>query len=158
MINSVIYGACFLILFFHNDKQAKILAVSCIGYIVTENMVYVFFHRNIDLFDLTLYLNICWALDSILLFVVGCCLRGVRQILVVSLSVPLFLLQVFVVQYPTMFPPWAYVFVIEDAHTYFLEMFVFIHVWQDNTIKEWIKTGTVLFLVAAAHLLKLNSV
>lgn len=151
MIASVLYGLCFLIILLNPDNRTKIMAGLCLAYLFINNLIFWYF-LNAEFFDITFYLNICWALDSTLLFAVGCTVKGLRQILVIALSVPLMLCQVFVIQYPSLFPEYLYVFAVQGAHGYFIEMFIFVHSWQDNTIREWLKTGSVLCLVFMAHM------
>lgn len=129
----------------------KVMAGLCLAYLILENLMFWFFSGVYD-YDLTLYLTTAWALDSILLFAVGCALRGFRQIAIVALSLPLMLIQVFAIQYPSLFPEWAYVFALQDAHRYFIEMFIFVYSWKDNKVAEWIRTGLVLCLVLFSHL------
>jgi len=152
MISSIFYGSCFLILASQPDIRTKVMAGLCLAYLILNNLLFWYFSQS-EFFDLTLYFNICWALDSTLLFAVGCTIRGLRQILIILLAVPLMLIQVFVIQYPALFPEQLYVFAIQDAHMYFVEMFIFVHSWKDNTVREWLKTGSVLCLVFATHLL-----
>lgn len=152
MISSIFYGLCFIILLAQPEVRTKIMAGLCLAYLLLNNVVYWYFSTS-SFFDLSFYLNICWALDSTLLFAVGCTIRGLRQILTILLSLPLMLLQVFVIQYPTLFPDYLYVFSIQNAHMYFIEMFIFVHSWRDNTVKEWMKTGSVLCLVFVVHLI-----
>ena len=128
------------------------MAGLCLAYLVLENLMFLLFSLKAELFDITLYFTSSWALDSILLFLVGCTIRGARQITVVALSIPLMLIQVFAIQYPAMFPIWIYTFAVQDAHRYFIEMFIFVYSWKDNTVAEWIRTGSILGLVLAAHL------
>lgn len=151
MISSFFYGLCFIIILMNPDKRTKLMAGLCLAYLFISNAIYYYFLYS-EFFDITLYFNICWALDSILLFSVGCTIRGLRQVLIISASLPLMLCQVFVIQYPALFPEYLYTFAVHDAHMYFIEMFIFVHSWQDNTISEWIKTATVLALVSIVHL------
>lgn len=152
MITSILYGVCFLILMTASGSRTKIMAGLCLAYLLIENIVAWYFSGSL-FFDLSLYLSICWALDSTLLFAVGCTIRGTRQILVIVLALPLMLIQVFVIQYPVLFPDYLYNFAMHDAHMYFIEIFIFVHSWKDNTVCEWLKTGTVLCLVFIAHII-----
>lgn len=151
MITSILYGLCFVILATRKDAGAKVMAGLCLAYLVLENCIF-WFASQVEFFDITLYFTSVWALDSILLFAVGCAVRDLRQIAVVALSLPLMLVQVFAIQYPIYFPEWLYVFAFQDAHKYFIEVFIFVYSWKDNTIPEWLRTGTVIALALAAHL------
>lgn len=151
MIVSIFYGLCFVILATRKDVGVKVMAGLCLAYLFLEHVIF-WFYAQAAVFDITLYFTTAWALDSILLFVVGCCIRGKRQIAVVALSIPLMLVQVFAIQYPYLFPDWIYTFAVQDAHRYFIEMFIFVYAWKDNKVAEWFRTGTVLALVLAAHL------
>lgn len=151
MITSIIYGLCFVILATRPDAGAKIMAGLCLAYLVLENLIFWFF-GGAEFFDITLYFTTAWALDSILLFAVALLVRGYRQIAVLVLALPLMLVQVFAIQYPILFPDWIYSFAVQDAHRYFIEVFIFVYSWKDNTVPEWLRTGTVLALVIVAHL------
>lgn len=152
MVTALFYGACFIIMFFNPCVKAKIMAGLCLAYLVLENMILWYTSTNVENFDITFYFSIMWLLDSALLFAVGCVVRGKRQILIVSTTIPILAIQVLTIQYPYYFPEWLYEFALTEAHMYFIEVFIFAHVWTDNTIKEWIKTGSVLGLVICAHL------
>lgn len=151
MITSILFGLCFVILATRRDAGAKVMAGLCIAYLVLENLMFWFF-SGAEFFDITLYFTTAWALDSILLFVVALFVRGYRQMTVVALALPLMLVQVFAIQYPVLFPEWIYSFAVQDAHRYFIEVFIFVYSWKDNTVSEWLRTGTVLALVIVAHL------
>lgn len=151
MITSILFGLCFVILATRPDAGAKIMAGLCLAYLVLENLLFWFFSRA-EFFDITLYFTTAWALDSILLLTVALFVRGYRQIAVLALALPLMLVQVFAIQYPILFPEWIYSFAVQDAHRYFIEVFIFVYSWKDNTVSEWLRTGTVLALVIVAHL------
>lgn len=151
MITAIIYGICFVILATRKESGTKIMAGLCLAYLVLENLILWFFSMQID-FDITLYFNVIWTLDSILLFTMGCTVKGLRQKLIVCLSIPFMLIQVFAIQYPELFPLWVYEFAFRDAHKYFIETFVFVYSWKDNTVPEWIRTAVVIFLVIIAHM------
>lgn len=151
MITSILYALCFLILATRKDSGAKKIAGLCLAYIAIENILFWFFY-GAYFFDITLYFSLAWALDSILLFFVGCSVRGWRQLTVVSLAIPLMLVQVFAIQYPDFFPVWVYTFSVQEAHQYFIEVFIFIYSWKDNKVTEWLRTGSVLSFIIAAHL------
>lgn len=152
MITSMFYGLCFLIILWNKDNGIKIMAGLCLAYLAFENLLFYYFSTNSLPFDITFYFALCWALDSALLFAVACVVSGVRQKLTIALGLPLALVQVFVIQYPTTFPDSLYTFAIQDAHMYFIEVFIFSFAYKDNTIKEWIKTSSILFLAFVAHL------
>lgn len=151
MITSILYGLCFVILATRKDVGAKVMAGLCLAYLFLENLIFYLFSQA-GYYDITLYFTTAWALDSILLFAVGCAVRGWRKIVIVALAVPLMLSQVFVIQYPIFFPDWLYTFSVQDAHRYFVEVFIFVYSWKDNKVSDWFRTGTVLTLVIAAHL------
>jgi len=140
-----------MVLATREDSGAKKIAGLCLVYLATENILFWFFCGSY-FFDITLYFSLTWALDSILLFFVGCSARGWRQITVVSFAIPLMLVQVFAIQYPDLFPDWLYTFSVQDAHQYFIEVFIFIYSWKDNKVTEWLRTGSVLSFIIAAHL------
>lgn len=151
MITSIFFGLCFVILATRPDAGAKVMAGMCLAYLVLENIILWFF-SGAEFFDITLYFTIVWALDSILLFAVALCIRGYRQVAVLILAVPLMLVQVFAIQYPFLFPDLIYSFAVQDAHKYFIEVFIFVYSWKDNRVSEWLRTGTVIGLVLAAEL------
>lgn len=151
MTVSILYGLCFIILATRNGGGVKVIAGLCLAYLFLEYVIF-WFYAQAAFFDITLYFTTAWALDSILLFVVGLSIRGKRQIAIVALSIPLMLVQVFAIQYPYLFQDWIYTFAVQDAHRYFIEVFIFVYAWKDNKVAEWIRTGTVLALVLAAHL------
>lgn len=151
MITSILFGLCFVILATRPDAGAKIMAGLCLAYLVLENLIFWFF-SGAEFFDITLYFTTAWALDSILLFAVALFVRGYRQIAILAMALPLMLVQVFAIQYPILFPDWIYSFAVQDAHRYFIEVFIFVYSWKDNTVSEWLRTGTVLALVIVAHL------
>ncbi|MGX4995858.1 hypothetical protein [Enterobacter hormaechei] len=151
MITSILFGLCFVILATRPDAGAKIMAGLCLAYLVLENLIFWFF-SGAEFFDITLYFTTAWALDSILLFTVALFVRGYRQIAILAMALPLMLVQVFAIQYPILFPDWIYSFAVQDAHRYFIEVFIFVYSWKDNTVSEWLRTGTVLALVIVAHL------
>jgi len=152
MLVSIFYAMCFVILATRKDCGAKIMAGLCLAYLALDNLILWLF-SNAQTFDITLYFTTAWALDSILLFVVGCSIKGVRQIAMVALALPFMLLQVFAIQYPIYFSVDVYSFAVQDAHRYFIEAFIFVYSWKDNTLNEWYRTGTVLSLLILAHLL-----
>lgn len=151
MITSIIFGLCFVILATRPDAGAKVMAGLCLAYLVLENLMFWFFSGS-EFFDITLYFTTAWALDSILLFTVALFVRGYRQIAILALAVPMMLVQVFAIQYPIFFPDWIYSFAVQDAHRYFIEVFIFVYSWKDNTVSEWLRTGSVLAFVLVAHL------
>ena len=152
MITALFYGACFIIMFFNPCVRGKILAGLCLAYLVFENLILWWTSTNVVNFDITFYFAIMWLLDSALLFAAGCVIKGKRQILIVATAIPLLVVQVLAIQYPYYFPPWLYEFSLTEAHMYFVEVFIFSQVWSDNTVKEWIRTGSVMGLVLLAHL------
>lgn len=152
IMTSIIYGLCFIILATRNDSKVRLVAGLCLAYLFLEHVI-LWVVGAMNPFDITLYFTSAWALDSILLFAVGCCLRGARQVIAASIGAVLMLVQVFAIQYPILFPEWLYVFAVQEAHRYFVEMFIFIYSWKDTTVPEWIRTGTVLALTVVAHLI-----
>lgn len=148
---SILYGLCFIILATRKDVGVKVMAGLGLAYLFAEHVLFWFF-SGAQFFDITLYFTTVWALDSILLFLAGCCLRGKRQIIIVALGIPFMLVQVFAIQYPYLFPEGVYTFAVQDAHKYFIESFIYVYAWKDNRVAEWVRTGTVLSLVLAAHL------
>lgn len=153
MITSIVYGLCFIVLLFGVNKNIRVMAGLCLAYLVSENLVYWYFLTHNYLFDFNLYMTICWALDSALLFGVGCVLSGLRQKLMAGLAVPMMLVQVFAIQYPMLFPEYIFNFAAHSGHMYFIEAFIFCSALKDNTIGEWLRTSSILFFVVAAHIL-----
>lgn len=151
MVTSIFFALCFLILASRKGTGVKVVAGLCLVYLGLDNLLLFLFGRA-EVFDITLYFTTAWALDSTLLFAVALWVRGIRQITVLVLALPLMLIQVFAIQYPILFPDWIYAFTVNDAHKYFVEVFIFVYSWKDNTVTEWIRTGTVLSLVTLAHL------
>lgn len=128
------------------------MAGLCLAYLVSGFLIADFAYHA-ENYDLTLFLAVNWALDSILLFAVALTLRGLRQILIICLAVPLLFVQVFAIQYPDLFPQYVLDFAFQSASSYFIEVFIFVHSWKDNTVKEWLKTGSVWCLVLVPHIL-----
>lgn len=153
MIITLVYGLCFAILLMSSDNGIKGMAGLCLAYLVSENMLVWYFSTHWWYFDITIYLTICWALDSALLFAVGCTLKGTRQKIMAAIALPMMLVQVFAIQYPMLFPDFIFVFAVQSGHMYFIEAFIFCSALRDNTIAEWIKTSTILFLVVIAHMI-----
>lgn len=151
MVTSIFYALCFLILATRKGTGIKVVAGLCLAYLCIDNLLLFLLSRS-ELFDITFYFTTAWALDSTLLFVVGLSVRGIRQITILALALPLMLIQVFAIQYPIFFPDWIYAFSVNDAHKYFIEVFIFVYSWKDNTVSEWLKTGSVLALVTVTHL------
>lgn len=151
MITSIFFGLCFIILASRKDAGARVVAGISLAYLLLENIL-LYFSLQAEFFDLTLYLTTTWALDSVFIFMIAAFAKGPRQILVVALALPLMLVQVFAIQYPNLFPDWVYSFAIQDAHRYFIEVFIFVYSWKDNTVTEWLRTGSVLSILVVAHL------
>lgn len=152
MVTSIFFALCFLILASRKGTGVKVVAGLCLAYLCLDNLVLYFF-SNAETFDITLYFTTAWALDSTLLFAVALWVRGFRQVAILALALPLMLVQVFAIQYPILFPDWIYVFAVDDAHKTFIEVFIFVYSWKDNTVSEWLRTGSVLSLVAVTHML-----
>lgn len=151
MITSLFFGACFLIMATRKDRRVKVVAGICLAYLFLENSI-LFLFEGLENFDITLYLSLTWVLDFLFLFCLALVSKGLRQTLILILSVPLVLVQVFPIQYPSLFPDWVYVFSIQSAYRYFIEVLIFIYSWKDTTVQEWIRTGTVLGLLSVSHL------
>lgn len=153
MISSLFYGACFMIILLHEDLRVKCMAGICLAYLVIENLMVYYVSTFILNFDITLYFTAVWALDSILLFSVACVVRGLRQKVTIALGLPLLFVQVFAIQYPDILPEYLYTFAVQSAHLYFIEVFIFSFAHKDNTVTQWLRTGTILALVFVVHLL-----
>lgn len=153
MISSLFYGVCFMIILLHEDLRVKVMAAICLTYLVVENLVVYYASTYVLNFDITLYFSAVWALDSILLFSVACVVRGLRQKLTIALGLPLLFVQVFAIQYPDILPEYLYSFALNSAHMYFIEVFIFSFAHKDNTVTQWLRTGTIIALVFTVHLL-----
>lgn len=152
MISSVFYFLCFLILFFDENKGIKAMAIFGMAYICLENGLYWFFYQHDYLFDFTLYLLLCWFLEILFIFLSACFLEGWKKKLTLSLSLPLLFCQIIVMQYPYLIPQ-VLNFVITSSYQTSMEIYILCSSFKDTTIKEWIKTSTVLGCILMARLL-----
>lgn len=152
MISSLFLLICFLVLLTKKDKGIRLMSCFCMGHLLLENSIYYFFSRNPYSFDLSLYLTICWSMDTILLFAVGCVLTGVHKKLVAALGIPFLLCQVFIIQYPSLFPA-LFDFSLSSSYLNFMEAFIFVCSLKDTSVTEWLKTSIILFCIIALHVL-----
>lgn len=153
IINYLLFSVCFIIIATRVEERARAVGSVCIVYLALESVLFYFFRVD-KIPDITLYFSILWVLDFLLLFLLGIVSKGIRQAGVVSLGFPLVMVQVFSIQYPEYLPDNLYVFAIQSAHLYFVEVLVFIYAWKEgSTVSEWIRTGTVLSILLLIHLI-----
>lgn len=153
IINYLLFSVCFIIIATRAEEGARTVGSVCIAYLALESVLFYFFRAD-KIPDITLYFSILWVLDFLLLFLLGIASKGIRQVGVVSLGFPLVMVQVFSIQYPEYLPDNLYVFAIQSAHLYFVEVLVFIYAWEEgSTVSEWIRTGTVLSILLLIHLI-----
>lgn len=153
MITSLLYGVCFLVLLTKEDRDIWLMAILCLSHMLIENGVYWYFWNHPDIFDLSFYLTLCWSLDSILMFGIACVLAGAKKKLIASSAIPFLLLQVFVIQYPDMFPSSLYSFTWSQSSSLFFESLICVCALKDTSIREWVQLCIIAFCLIAAHLL-----
>lgn len=152
MISSVFYFLCFVVLLFHVDKGIRIMSVLGMVHILIENIMLWWFSVNTQYFDLSLYLNLCWFLDISVLFGAACVLSGWKKKLTLSLAVPILFCQIIVMQFPLILPD-LLSFVINSSYQTWMEVIILCANFRDNTVKEWIKTASVVSLLVLARFL-----
>lgn len=152
MISSVFYFLCFIILFFHSDKGIRIMSVLGMVHIFLENTLLWWFSSNTQFFDLSLYLNLCWFLDISLIFGAACILSGWKKKLTLSVAVPILFCQIISMQFPFVIPG-ILDFVINSSYQTWMEVIILCANFKDTTVKEWIKTATVISLLVLARAL-----
>lgn len=152
MISSVFYFLCFVVLLFHVDKEIRVMSVFGMAHILLENLMLWWFSVNSQFFDLSLYLNLCWFLDISVLFGAACVLSGWKKKLTLSLAVPILFCQIIVMQFPLILPD-LLSFVINSSYQTWMEVVILCANFRDNTVKEWIKTASVVSLLVLARFL-----
>lgn len=152
MISSALYFICFAVLLLNADKGIRIMSIFGMIHILLENVLYWWFSAHGVYFDLSLYMTLCWLLDIALLFGTACVLSGWKKKLTLSVSVPILFCQIIVMQFPFLLP-FALNFVINSSYQTLMEVLILCASFKDNTIKEWIKTATVVSLVVLARFL-----
>uniref|UniRef100_A0AAU8GFM5 Uncharacterized protein n=1 Tax=Salmonella phage vB_SEnST11_KE22 TaxID=3161173 RepID=A0AAU8GFM5_9CAUD len=152
MISSALYFLCFAVLLLNADKGIRIMSIFGMIHILLENILYWWFSVHIQFFDLSLYMSLCWLLDIALLFATACVLSGWKKKLMLSVSVPVLFCQIIVMQFPYLLPL-ALNFVINSSYQTVMEVLILCASFKDNTVKEWLKTATVVSLVVLARFL-----
>ena len=152
MISSVFYFLCFAILLFHSDKGIRTMSAFGMVHIFLENTLLWWFSSNTQFFDLSLYLNLCWFLDISLIFVAACILSGWKKKLTLSIAVPILFCQIISMQFPFIIPE-LLDFVINSSYQTWMEAIILCANFKDTTVKEWIKTATVISLLVLARVL-----
>lgn len=152
MISSVFYFLCFIVLLFHTDKGIRVMSMLGMTHILIENILFWWFSVNSQFFDLSLYLNLCWFLDISVLFGAACVLSGWKKKLTLSLAVPILFCQIIVMQFPLILPD-LLSFVINSSYQTWMEIIILCANFKDNTVKEWIKTASVVSLLVFARFL-----
>lgn len=152
MISSLFYFIAFAILCTSAEKGIRAMSIFGMVHILLENVIYWFFSVNILLFDLSLYLTLCWLLDIAFIFASACVFSGWKKKLTLALSVPLLFCQIIVMQFPDLLPG-TLDFVINSSYQTAMEIYILCSSFKDNTIKEWIKTSSVWSCLVLARLL-----
>lgn len=152
MISSALYFICFAVLLLNADKGIRIMSIFGMVHILLENLLYWWFSAHSVYFDLSLYMTFCWLLDIALLFCTACVLSGWKKKLTLAVSVPILFCQIIVMQFPFLLP-FALNFVITSSYQTLMEVLILCASFKDNTVKEWIKTATVVSLVVLARFL-----
>jgi len=152
MISSALYFICFAVLLLNADKGIRVMSIFGMIHILLENAMYWWFSAHGVYFDLSLYMTLCWLLDIALLFGTACVLSGWKKKLTLSVSVPILFCQIIVMQFPFLLP-FALNFVINSSYQTLMEVLILCASFKDNTIKEWVKTATVVSLVVLARFL-----
>ena len=152
MISSALYFLCFAVLLFNTDKGIRIMSVFGMIHILLENIAYWCFSNHVEFFALSLYLSIGWLLDIACLFLTACVLSGWKKKLTLALAVPVLFCQIIVMQFPFILPS-ALNFVIDYSYQTFMEITILCASFKDSTVKEWVKTATVVSLVVLARFL-----
>lgn len=153
MITSIFYFLCFVILLFRDDKGVRLMSVFGMAHIILENCIYWFFFHNPQYFDITLYMTACWLLDIVLLFLSTCVLKGWKKKLTLSLVIPILFIQMAVMQFPGLLPQ-AFDFVITSSYQTAMEVYILCSSFKDTTVKEWIKTSSILSLLFLARFIQ----
>ena len=152
MISSALYFICFAVLLLNADKGIRIMSIFGMIHILIENIMYWWFSVHVEFFDLSLYITMGWLLDIALLFATACVLSGWKKKLTLSLSIPILFCQIIVMQFPFLLP-FALSFVINSSYQTLMEVLILCASFKDNTVKEWLKTATVVSLVVLARFL-----
>ncbi|QGZ16316.1 putative membrane protein [Erwinia phage Hena1] len=150
MIASALYFLCFAVLLFHTEKGIRVMSVFGMTHILSENGLYWWFTKHIQYFDWNLYFTGCWFLDIGLLFASACVLQGWRKKLTLAVSVPILFSQMLALQYPFVLPE-IFGFVVDSSYQTSMEMIILCASFQDNTIKEWLKTVVVISALVLAR-------
>lgn len=152
MISSALYFLCFAVLLFNTEKGIRVMSIFGMTHILLENCLYWWFSVHSSFFDLSLYMSLCWLLDIALLFGTACVLSGWKKKFTLSIAVPVLFCQIIVMQFPFILP-FALDFVINSSYQTTMEILILCASFKDTTIKEWIKTATVVSLVVLARFL-----
>ena len=150
MITSIFYFVCFIVLATNENMGIRIMSFFGMIHIILENALLWFFTTHINYFDLTLYLTLCWFLDIALIFGSACVLSGWKKKLTLALAVPLLFCQIIVMQFPFILPD-LLGFVLTSSYQTTMEVFILCSSFKDNTIKEWLKTSTILSCLILAR-------
>jgi len=154
MIITVLYFLCFAVLLFNVDKNMRYVALFGMTHIIFENGLYYWFLSNPIFFDLSLYLTGCWFLDIMLIFSSACVLEGWAKKFTLALTIPILFVQMTAMQYPLILP-WLLPFAISDAYPSMMEVVILCATLKDTTIREWLKTVTILSLLILARFIHL---
>lgn len=153
MVSSLLLGICFLVLLTKKDEGIRLMSFMCLSHLLLENAILVFFTNYIEYFDFGLYLNITTGLDILLVYGIACVVSGLKKKILVGLSIPFLLCQVFILQYPTLFPSFLFSFSLSSAYISFMESFIFVSSFAEaeKSVKEWLKLSIILFCLMVLH-------
>ncbi len=150
MISSALYFICFAVLLSNTEKGIRIMSVFGMIHILLENALMFWFSIHIEYFDLSLYLSLCWLLDIALLFSTACVLSGLKKKLMLSLGLPVLFCQIIIMQFPYLLP-FGLDFAINSSYQTLMEVMILCASFKDSTVKEWLKTSTIVCLVLLAR-------
>lgn len=153
MITSLLFGVCFIVLLTKRDNDIRLMAILCLSHMLIENGIYWYFWNHPEIFDLSFYLTVCWSLDSTLLFGIACVLSGAKKKAIAASAIPFLLLQVFVIQYPDLFPSSWYTFTWSQSSSMFMESLICVCALKDTSIREWVQLCIIGFCLLTVHLL-----
>ena len=152
MISSVFYFLCFIVLLFHSDKGIRVMSMLGMTHIFSENMLLWWFSSNTQFFDLSLYLTLCWFIDIAFVFVAACVLSGWKKKVTLSITIPILFCQIISMQFPLLLPG-LLDFVISSSYQTWMEVIILCANFKDATVKEWIKTSSVISLLIIARII-----
>ncbi len=150
--SSPYYIVALLVICMDKCNRVKICSILCIFHIILENLLSLFFQKNIFLYDLGLYLNLLWAMDVLLVIACMLLLSGIRKKLIIFFCGIVSLSQMIFIQYPFL-NDYISSLLINQGYFLFIESFILISAINFDTVKSILKSSTIVFLIIYVHLL-----